>query len=267
MGNIAPEPGAAVPGTGVPDAATDPNVTGDVNPNVGQTQGVPENIPYARFKEVNDQLRPYKELERVGYDADSLHRLAEWELRFQQNPVENWLSVAKNLELPEEIKEAILTHYGESDDGDYDEDEGEEEATAIPEDYEEVRDYVRTKKAEEVQQGRVAVLNEILDLWAKDDVAAGLKPEEQLSEQQKLTFIAGSAGTGGNTTKGIAEAARGEWLKVRQLAQGSMVKPGGPGVPRAVPGSAAPTGSERPVPRTFDEMNKLIKAAEAAGTL
>src|SRR4030095_7615009 len=69
-----------------------------INTDTGQ-QGPSETVPYSRFKEVNDQLRSYKTLEdEHGYDADSLRQLAEWADRFDQDPVQSWLSVGAQLE-------------------------------------------------------------------------------------------------------------------------------------------------------------------------
>src|SRR5262245_46832489 len=71
----------------------------------------PETIPYSRFKEVNDAYRPYKELSDVGYDADSLRQLAEFETSFKVDPVSTWLAVAANIDgLPQEMKDMAQRH-------------------------------------------------------------------------------------------------------------------------------------------------------------
>src|SRR5215471_3701054 len=99
--------GAAVPGTGDGDPGNPGSSSTDVNPD---GQGTPDTVPYNRFKEVNDALKPFKEIEGLGYDVDSLRRLIEWESRFSMDPTGNWLNVAKDLNLPPEVKEAVQRH-------------------------------------------------------------------------------------------------------------------------------------------------------------
>ena len=104
--------GAPAPGTGTPPETvqtTTPPAEAENTDTGEQTGGPPDSVPYSRFKEVNDQLRDFKELEGFGYDADSLRQLAMWGAQFDQNPVDSWLSIAKELgdDMPPEVREAV----------------------------------------------------------------------------------------------------------------------------------------------------------------
>jgi hypothetical protein len=268
-------PEAVAPGTdGVQGAYPDP-ISPAAAQNTEQGQGEPGPIPYTRFKEVNDQLRPYKELERVGYDADSLRGLAEWEQTFRGDPVSNWMQIAKNIEgLPEGVQMAIADFYDEPyDTEDYsdvsDDGEGETGQTVVdPLQDERVRnaiEYTEARQRRDEQEARLGVLNEIQDGWRALDKQQNI--EDPVDEQTMLTLIAGSAGTGGSKDE-ILQNARATWLNIRKGAQSSMVKTGPlPGLPPAVPGGAAPTTAGAPRPKTFAEMNALILAAQENGTL
>lgn len=268
MSDVAHE--AVAPGTdGVPGAGIDPNTPAGAQ-NTAPGQAEPGPIPYDRFKEVNDRLRPYAELERAGYTADSLRGLVEWEHTFQLDPVTNWMQVAKNIEgLPEGIQMAIADHFDEPYDPDSDDDDGGDDDTPAydPKQDPEVRDaieYAKSAREREAREERLGLLNSITSEWDKANEAQGL---EKLPEELMLSFIAGAAGTGGNDAAEIMNTARNDWLKVREMALRHQVKPGSTGLPPSVPSGAATPTAERPRAKTFAEMNALISAAEQQGTL
>lgn len=264
MSNVVPETGAVASDAGSSDGATDPDpVPGDVNPNDGSGSTPPEAIPYARFKEVNDQLRSYKELEKLGYDVDSLRQLATWEQQFSQDPVTNWLSVARNLEgLPEVVVMALKDYFDEPYTEEEDDSEGEEEEQEQDPEVRATVEWAKAKQAEEVQQHRMKLLNEIMEDWAKQNRNEKL---EVLSENVMLTFIAGAAGTG-STKEEILKNARETWLEARNLALSTVVRPGR-GVPVPASGGAAPTGSGPIRAKDFNEANALARAALEKGLL
>lgn len=265
MSVVEPEVTAAS-GTGAaPVAATDPSSAGTQNSDSGQ--GDPGPIPYARFKEVNDQLRGYKELESMGYTLDSLRGLAQWEMEFQQDPAGSWLRVAANMEgLPEDIQMAVKDHlsipYGDGSDDDSDDtDEDATSVAALSTEDQEILEWAKAERARRVTEGRQATLNWIVDEWRKLDTEKGVKTPD---EAAILSFISGAAGTG-STKEEILESARGVWLKAREDAHSEVVKPVGMGLPAPVPGGAATTGSEPTKPKTFEEMNAIIKGVTETG--
>src|SRR6266567_3287770 len=96
------------PGTGeTPAAAQTPSAE---TLNAETSGGPPETIPYARFKEVNDQLQTlkgYDQLREWGYEPDSLARLAQFEAAWLSDPMGTWQAMADNLDLPQEVKDAL----------------------------------------------------------------------------------------------------------------------------------------------------------------
>lgn len=262
MGDFAPEP-AVVPGA---EAPQDSSSAGTIN-TVPPAGGPPEAIPYARFKEVNDQLRPWKEIEQAGYDPNSVGQLVRWEQQFSNDPVGNWLSIAQQIEdLPDNIKEAVAAHLGGgSDESDQYADDEEYEDTEPPEWARPLlQKYEAEQKAEE-ENAKGEVLDWMLGEWHKQNVTQKLPP---IPPQVMLGFIAGAAGTG-STAEEILAAARQDWLNVRAMSQAEVIKPGDPrSTGASVSGSAAATtGAPPPRPKSFEEMNQLIAAAERSGTL
>jgi hypothetical protein len=77
--------------------------------------GPPENIPYARFKEVNDQLRDlkgYVPVAEAGYDPDSVGRLVAFEQAYREDPAGTISSVVESMDLPDTTKNAIVAMLG-----------------------------------------------------------------------------------------------------------------------------------------------------------
>src|SRR5829696_867956 len=108
----------AVPGSGGSQTEPAPPPAGESNADTGAGGGLPDTVPYARFKEVNDQyseLKGYKTLAEYGYDPDSLGRLAAFESSYLQDPINTWKAMADNLDLPEELKAALDQHLAGGD--------------------------------------------------------------------------------------------------------------------------------------------------------
>src|SRR5437868_1504666 len=82
--------GAEAPAAGTEETppATAPPAAEPTTPD--REGGPPETIPYARFKEVNDQLaelKGYSQFSELGYDPDSLGRLVSLESAFAEDPL------------------------------------------------------------------------------------------------------------------------------------------------------------------------------------
>jgi len=268
------EGGAPVSGTGETSTATTDPSAGTQNTDTGQGDGPPETIPYSRFKEVNDQLgelRPYKDLQNLGYDADSLRQLAEFEAGFQADPARTWLTIADNIEqLPPEVKEAVKRHLGSAPSGDSSSQSGQssQDGDGEPASVKELRAKLdRLEQSDVERQRREAsdASNQILDgvmaAWRSADEADGLKP---LSEQKMLTYIIAHARST-NSPEELLRAARQEWHDTREeVLSSSMPKPGGnANAPRPVPGSGAPLNFDEP-PKTLAEASMRAKARLAA---
>ena len=179
MGEFAPEPNAAS-GTPHDPVATDPTAE---SINTDGRGGPPENVPYARFKEVNDRYVPYRELERLGYDVDSLRQLAVWNANFTQDPVGNWLEIAQNLEgLPPDLREMVEGYMSDDDSDnspsghvDIEEEDDEEEYEDdenMPQWARDLQEFkVNQEERDRVQaetrdrQGRLETLNKITSGW------------------------------------------------------------------------------------------------------
>jgi hypothetical protein len=257
--------GAPAPGTDVEDVQTPP-----AEAKTTDTSGPPESVPYARFKEVNDQLREFKELqEATGYDVDSLRQLAEWDQSFAQDRVGTFLQIGEALELPDDLKEAIARHRegGESpkdnekpdqkQEGSLSDEEPPTWAKPLVDDYKE-----RTAEAERSAQQEV--LDSILESWDKLDEEQEIPEEEQLTESEKLTFLIAHSQRGTSQDK-IVSTARGEWLSQRERAQKGTVRRPDEKTPRSVPGSGAPPQGEKQVPKTLSEATELARAALLSG--
>ena len=252
--------GAPAPGTGQPDPTPTPDPpAGAQNTDTGQgTGGPPESVPYPRFKEVNDQLRSFKELEGLGYDADSLRQLAQWGVEFDQNPVDSWLSVAEGLDdLPEPVRVAVKAHLEaqgttvqpqQQPNG-----EGEQEPAYVKE----LRERLDERDARDAQTARENLLASLVDRWKKADAADGIK---SIPDERIYTYISGNARAAKDEDE-LFTMARGEFLETREhILGGSVVKPGDSGVPVTVPGSGAPVQEAPPRPRTLAEASAQVEA-------
>ena len=272
---------AVAPGNegGVP--ATPPAATPSAGTQNAETSAVgePGPIPYARFKEVNDRyssLRGYEELQELGYDPDSLGRLAAFEAQYIRDPKTTVATLVDGLEdLPPESKAAIAQYLGvQLDDGvpsgpgAPSEDDGQQSSLS-PED-QEVLKWARERRASEQQEAESQANNERLDVvvnaWkAKDG-------EDQIPsppDHRLLAFVSAAAARGGyKTLNELAESARADWLDERdrvlkEAYQGSR-RDGMP--PPALPGG---TASAAPPQRahSLKDASKLAKAAMERGEL
>jgi hypothetical protein len=264
-----PEEGASALGTGETDGTTDPSSAGTLNSDTGEGGGPPETIPYSRFKEVNDELaglRGYKDLAEVGYDPDSLRQLAEFEVSFRSDPVSTWIAIADQIDgLPDEVKDVVKRHMqgpatgatptvptpGDSQDG-----EMPEWAKQLVDRVDKVSESESQRMEREASDASNRLLDGIMGAWRQADEKAGMKP---LDDDKMLTFIATHA-RGAREPQEILDAARGEWLELREMTLESAVQPGSvAGAPRSVPSGAAPINADQE-PKTLAEASLRAKA-------
>lgn len=264
--------GAVAPGTGeTPGDPPDPSAE-TLNTDNDQGGGPPETIPYPRFKEVNDQLaelRGFKQLKDVGYDADSLRQLAEFEASFRASPVETWFAIADQIqELPSAVREVVRQHLSASDTTNAPAKPGDDTAGKegeVPEwakplltKVDEVTGKLSQREEREAEDARQRSLDGMIAKWKKLDEESGLK--KSADEAHMLTFIMAHANTSQDKSLDeILESARAEWLAIREDAVGSELLPGGTNVPRTVPGSAAPINAAG-TPKTLAEASARAKA-------
>jgi len=271
----------AVPGTGMGPTDQQPSPpAGESNTDTTAT-GPPETIPYARFKEVNDELtslRGYAQLRDWGYDPDSLGRLAQFETAYMQDPAGVVAQLAENLDLPPEVLDALKAGasteasstpagssepsaaQGEpSDDG---------QSTSSPDlkyllererkREEQERLFDQTAREEMEKEAADELLGKVLGHWNTLDTQDGI----EFAEDQKLTYIAAVGGAGAFTTaEEMAEAARQAAMSHRESMLGGAVRSRPTGLPLTVPGSAS-TASP---PVSFGgDIKEATKAARAA---
>lgn len=265
---VGDQPAGGVPGNeggGVPPAAEPSNT------DTGTQGGTPESIPYARFKEVNDQLvelKDFKILKDYGYDPDSLGRLAAFEASYQQDPIGTMKSMAASLDLPQEVLDA-LENASKGDETTPPEPAGATAGGDAPtppplsaEDRERL-EYVDQLRAREVEQANDAKLNAVLAAWSELDKNDNIATP---SERFMLTQITGVLSTGATFQRpeDLAKAARDLVLEYRDGVLGGAVRrtgPGGAPLPNALPGSLPAAGSE---PVHFTDLRQASKAAQAA---
>lgn len=280
---MADEVGDAVPGTGGEQSGQQPQPpAGESNADTEAT-GPPEAIPYARFKEVNDELgslRGYGQLRDWGYDPDSLGRLAQFEAAYIQDPTGVWLQLADNLDLPQEVVDALAKVPGvdaSSDDLGLGEPSGSAQgepsadgtSSRSPEleyliERERTRERVEREYADQQtelaeQQAADGMLQEVLGHWKQLDTADGLETPEEVM----LTYITAHGGRGGySTPQGLAEAARQSALGYRETVLGGAVRSRqSTGSPLTVPGSAS---AASPAQEFGGDIKAATRAARAA---
>lgn len=250
----------AVPGNGQGQPETAPPAAGPSTTDTGAGRGTPDTIPYARFKEVNDrlgELRGYEQLSELGYDPDSLGRLAAFEAAWLRDPYGTWGTMAANLDLPQELKGAIEAHLTGLAEG---EPSGDGEATPeLPADVRERLEYVDRLKAEREDADRTAQVNAIVDHWNELDKKDGIETPKIM----QLMAISAAAGSGQQfrTLEDLALAARAPIVDYRESTLGSAIqRTVSGGSPRPLPGSA-PVPAE---PVRFTDIKQATKAAAAA---
>src|SRR5215471_11780857 len=275
MSGMANEMEARMNEAGLPPEGEVPGNVGGAVPSAGTSnteaaQGrTPESIPYARFKEVNDRLatlRGYEDLAAYGYDADSLRRLASFEQQWQADPIGVWKSMAVNLDLPQEMMDAINA-YGVTPPAPQ-QAEGTTDGLGGPnsglsaEDRQRL-EYVDQVRARDENTARENALDRVLAAWDSMDQRDGVKT----SRRTQLTWISAMAGSqqnGGSsyrTAEELASAARAARMEERDLDLGDVVLHGNGqrGTPAALPGSLpTPAG-----PVKFGSLREASQAAEA----
>jgi hypothetical protein len=257
-------------GTGETPGADGASSAETLNPDTGADGTLPETIPYSRFKEVNDaytELKPYKELSDVGYDANSLRQLAEFEAGFRADPVATWFSIASQIEgLPQEIKDMAQRHLTGSaveaaTDGAGDSQDGGEDmpdwAQKLMKENAELKQRESAREEREISQANTQLLDGIMEQWRAADAADDLKSPD---ERKMLTFIVAHARGSGNV-EDILKKARGEWLELREDVLGSSIKPGGnAGAPFSVPsGAGSAVANSAGPPKTLAEASLRAK--------
>ena len=250
---------APAPGTGDGEAQTPPAA----EPKTTDTSGPPETIPYGRFKEVNDALRPYKELEEFGYSPDDLRQLAEWDAAFQNDPAGTWLEIAKQLDMPDEVKEAIMRHQEASTTdsapvtppGEKPK-EGEQEEEKPPAWAQEILDWKReTDKADE-DAAFDEMLTGVVSWWKEEDKKQGISTPD---EQMLSLIIAHSAKGGYDTIEKLQDAARKDRLSLREADLKPITEL--PRSPTPVPGDGAISPNVPAAPKTLSEASALARVA------
>jgi hypothetical protein len=261
--------GAAPGADGGSQAAPPAPPAGESNADIAGRGGAPDTIPYARFKEVNDSLTSLKGFEPLiefGYDPDSLGRLAAFEQQYIADPVGTWASMTDNIDLPQELKDAVAQHLesvrgnGASGAGRADgEPSGDAKPTLeLPDDVKQKLEYVDRLAAKEAEAERNAQLDRVVSHWDELDKQDGLETPKDL----QFRMIAAMAGSGQqfNTIEDLAAAAREPIIGYRSSVLGGAVRTGRTGAPLAVPGGAsAPAG-----PVQFKNIRDATKAAEEA---
>jgi hypothetical protein len=261
---VDPDAGA-VPGSGAPETPPAPPAAEPYTPDSGADGGTPESIPYARFKEVNDRyaaIKPFEDLTALGYDADSLRRLAEFEAAYIQDPIGTVESLARTLELPEDVIEGIVAAKAGANPTVPA--EGIEEpppapAQMSPEDKQRL-EYVDQLQKREQEATANAQLNAVISAWDELDTA----DEHVIPERLKLMAIAETLrnpppGVELRTYDDVAKAARQPFIEYRDSELGAAVRTGNRGTP-SLPGSA-PAGAP---PVKFTNLRQASRAAEEA---
>jgi hypothetical protein len=240
-----PDGADRAPGSGGASGQQTPPPAGESNTDTG---AAPETIPYARFKEVNDryqQLKDFEQLTEYGYDPDSLGRLAAFEAQYLHDPVGTWAALADNLDLPDDLAEAVKAHVAGNTPSNVpaqgEPSEGNGPTADLPEEVKSALEYVGQLRQREESANEDKLLNDTLSYWDKLDEADGL----QTSEKMQLAIISAMSNSGVvfPTTEKLVEAARAQVLEYRDEVLGSAVRTGRGGAPLSVPGSrSAPAG-------------------------
>lgn len=252
----------------MPAAPPEPSA-GTQNTETPQDGTPPDSIPYSRFKEVNDALRPYKELEGIGYDADSLHRLAGFEAAYIQDPYSVLNELVDGLaDLPDDTKALVREHLtpatanppaGQNPPP---ANEGEEPpawAKPLLEDYTQ-RQTAGEKKAQSDQ------LDEVIRLWDEADTKDGV----ETPMNTKLAYIAIN-GPHFHSEAEIAMAARADAMGYRDHVLGgtrsTLRDTLAAGSPHPAPGGGGVTPAPSVRPTTIADATAAARAAIEAGTL
>lgn len=266
-----PDPGTGqgaggVPGNegGAPPAA-EPSTTDTGAQGGGQP---PETIPYARFKEVNDRysaLKGFEQLASYGYDSDSLGRLAAFEAQYQSDPIGTWKAMASNLDLPQELLDAIERHSSgaataPSPESAQAQPSGDKPTTTeLPPDVKERLAYVDQLREREAVQAREAQLARVEAAWDAQDKEEGIETPRMVKLMAIRSLADGDQTY--NTVGDFVRAARAPVMDYRNQTLGSAVRNRQTGITPSLPGSP-PVPTE---PVNFGgDIKAATKAAQAA---
>jgi hypothetical protein len=250
--------GAPVGGTGGAPAAQTPTQPAGASNTDRSAAGPPDTIPYTRFKEVNEkyqELKQFEQLQELGYTADSLQGLAEFEASLYTDPAETWLSLGERLDdLPQDVKDVIARHRDGNAGA-----AGEESIAPNPQAVgdsppawaEPLLDDYQDRQVQAEDAARRQTLDSILGKWDQADKDEGIR---ETPVSVKLSFIAAHAGQG-TSEEEILQAARTAAMAYRNDILGNESVPGplaGGGSPRPVPPSGAPPSTSH-VPKTLED--------------
>lgn len=254
-----------VPGNeGVAPPAAGPSTT-DTGAQGGQT--VPDTIPYARFKEVNDKyssLRGYETLASYGYDPDSLGRLAAFEAEYQSNPYGVLKTMAERLDLPQELLDRIVDPTIGAGDGSQGPGQAQSQGSStrtddLPPDVKERLEYVDQLRQRDAEEANNAQLGRVEAAWDRLDEADGISTPRMV-KLMAIQSLAGGPQTF-TTVDDFAKAARIPLMEYRDEALGSAVRNRQTGQTPSLPGSG-PVPTE---PVNFGtDIRAASKAAQAA---
>lgn len=242
--------------SGTEETPTPSQSAGTVNTDTG---GPPESIPYARFKEVNDQLRDlkgYVPVAQAGYDPDSVGRLIAFEEAYREDPTGTIAAVVDAMELPDATKNAVKgllnSDSVQAQDVNFTDDELDEPpewARPIIEDH-------QARMVREESDYYDGLLQKGIDHWKSQDEKDGISTPERIILRQ----IRASADDGNfRTVEELADNARSELMGYREETLGSALSTRRIG-PSSIPGSGVPRGE----PVKFSSIQEASKAAEAA---
>lgn len=238
------------------------------------TGSASETVPYSRFKEVNDRLSGYRDLENLGYDSDSLGRLVQFEAALVENPSESLNRLVDNLDLPDHVKDGVKAQLAAQDSGDgagrREPGTGEEKAEDPPawaapllQRDRDQRDREEKEQTEAVERRQEETLDAVMDHWRTKDKEDGI----ETSDSTMLAYIAANA-SNGSTVEQVAEAARKDRLEAREVDLRGVVREvgNGQGLPRPVPSGGPPAGEGIEL-KDIKSATAAARAAIEAGTL
>ena len=280
--------GGSTLGTGEGSAAPAGQPAGASNTET-PAGGVPETVPYPRFKEVNDAYRPFKEMaDAYGADADSMRQLLDWDAAFAADPSNAWLQVGEAYldQLPPPVAEAIRqVRSGNSGEGG---DQGPKTGAASEvaqgddppewfkrwekESYSKTAETVQQREEREAEDARQALLDDILDQWEQQDKAEGVvwahgDDAETQTRAIRLSYIRNAA----MDTKSVEEIlpqARRSALAFREgILRDAHNQGKGVVAPLAVPSGGPAPGNKPEVPKTLAAATKAAERDILAGNL
>jgi hypothetical protein len=247
---------ASTPVSGTEETPTPDESAGTVNTDTG---GPPENIPYARFKEVNDQYREVKgfvPIAEAGYDPDSVGRLIAFEEAYREDPTGTIATVVESMDLPDATKQTLTTLLRNGEPAQSFEPAADDEPEEPPEWAKPIIEDHQSRMAADESAYYDGLLQKGIDHWKsldkKDEITT---PDRIILRQIRASVDDGSF----QTVEELAEHARSELMGYREETLGSAITTRRTG-PSSIPGSGVPRGE----PVKFENIKEATKAAEAA---